>query len=475
MASNQTAVDLQPTHGDAKFPRGRIFDAFLSPRRLLFSGICLRVVTFLFLSPENVDGHWLVVSFIAQQGRIPHSGELGQAYHPPLYYCLAAPLYRWSGSFKVVQLLSLVLSILSLIALYRLIYYSGLVHSPSWQRYCFLLAGFLPQFVMYTLFVSNDTLAIFLGCCLARCIVQFVRQPDGKSLATLMLVEALGLLTKATFLAYLPVLFLLVFHVLHRTGRSAMRALAVTIAIFVTTAALTSYKEIDNYRQYHCAFVSNIDFQPDWAIRQEQTYQGMSSFVDFNFLHLIFSPTYSAYSESAYPLMLYGTFWYQHVPECNFVGYSHRPFTWIASATYLLAFVPTLVFLAGLFALAEKFALSANSFHDANPTHQQTLSTYALLGLFLGNLGIMVAALAKYHVWSIMQGRLLFPSFFPMLATFAAAEESVERTQRGRRALEIVMLLLTSLFLAYLCGEMALQVVLRFLPAIKPYLRALAA
>jgi hypothetical protein len=74
-----------------------------------------------------------------------------------------------------------------------------------------------------------------------------------------------------------------------------------------------------------------------------------------------------------------------------------------------------------------------------------------------------------------MQGRLLFPSFFPMLATFAAAEESVERTQRGRRALEIVMLLLTSLFLAYLCGEMALQVVLRFLPAIKPYLRALAA
>ncbi|HEV2728921.1 MAG TPA: hypothetical protein VGV15_02720, partial [Terriglobales bacterium] len=445
-----------------------------APRVVLSLGIVLRLVTFIFLDPKNVDGHWLVVAFIAQQGRLPHSGELGQAYHPPLYYCLAAPIYRWSGSFKAVQLLSLMLSILSLLVLYKLVCGSGLIRSSSAQLYCLLLVCFLPQFVLYTLFVSNDTLTIFLGCCLAWCITEFCHSPNYKAIATLMLVGISGLLTKATFLAYLPVLFLLISFIMFKSGWTVMRSLATAVVILTALVATTSYKEIDNYRQYRRPFISNIDFHPDWAVRQELTYRGLSSYLDFNFLHLLSSPSYSPSTESAYPLMLYATFWYQHVPESNFVGSAHRPFTWIAFAIYILALFPSIVFLTGTWSLLKRFSGWLRGFSPANPVNRQDLARYAILGMLAGNLGIMLSALAKYHVWSIMQGRLLFPSIFAILIAFSVGTEEVEHIMAGAAALKSCMFALCILFVGYLLSEIGLQFVFRFMPEFKEYLRTIA-
>ena len=318
-----------------------------SGRVLLGMGIALRLLTFAFLKPENVDGHSLVVSFIAQNGRLPHSGELGQAYHPPLYYWLAAPIYRLSGSFKGVQVFSLLLSILTLLVFYRLTYRSGLIRGRAARLYCFALVCFLPQFVLYGLFVSNDTLSVFLGCSAVWCIAEFVSSPNAGKLAILALIGILGLLTKATFMAYLPVLCCLVLFVSMKAGRSATRSLAMALGFALVVAAAASYKEIDNYHQYGHAFISNIDFHPDWAIRQQQTYQGTLSYINFDFPRLLSSPSFSLSTERSYPLMLYATFWYQHVPECSFIGSSHRPFTFLAGAIYVLALVPTVVFFAG--------------------------------------------------------------------------------------------------------------------------------
>lgn len=445
------------------------------PQLLLATGVALRLVTFVFLDPENVDGHWLVVSFIAQQGRLPHSGELGQAYHPPLYYLLAAPIYRLSGSFKVVQVLSLMLSILTLLVLYRLIWHSGLIQGSSARLYCFALCCFLPQFVLYGLFVSNDSLTIFLGCCTVWCIAEFVRSPGRAQFGLLALTAALGLFTKATFLAYLPVLCLVVFVMFRKNGHSLIRSSAVAFAFALVLVALTSYKEIDNYRQYGHAFISNIDFHPDWAVRQEKTYAGPSSFVNFNLSRLLSSPSYSPSTGSAYPLMLYATFWYQHVPESSFIGSSHRPFTFLAVAIYIAALIPTAVFLIGLGGLTMSAPALAHNFSLNNSIDGRKLTLYAAVGLLAGNLGIMLAALAKYHVCSIMQGRLLFPSFFGLLAVVAAGIEQVERTRWATRLLRVSMSALCVLFISYLSGEIALTSVLRFLPESKEYLHSIAA
>ena len=227
-----------------------------------------------------------------------------------------------------------------------------LIRNEAAQRYSFLLACFLPQFILYGLFVSNDTLTIFLGCALAWAVIDFSRHPSVAGNVAIGSVAALGLLTKATFLAYIPALFFLLYFSWRWSGRSRSASLSIACTTVLLLLAVSSYKELDNYRQYHHAFVSNIDFWPDWAIRQRATYRGLSSFLDFNFLHLLRSPSYSSATETAYPLMLYGTFWYQHVPECNFIGSVHWPFRWIGAVTYLIAAVPSVVFAIGIWRLS---------------------------------------------------------------------------------------------------------------------------
>jgi hypothetical protein len=197
--------------------------------------------------------------------------------------------------------------------------------------------------------------------------------------------------------------------------------------------------------------------------------------VDFNFSRLLFSPSFSPSTESAYPLMLYGTFWYQHVPECNFIGASHRPFTFLAIATYVFALVPTAVFAAGFGLLLRRAPGLLRRFRLDNQNDCQGLTKYAVAGLLIANLGIMLAALVKYHVWSIMQGRLLFPSMFGILVVFSTGVELTERTKWGDWLLKISMAALCILFLAYLFGEIGIQVIFRFMPGVKEYLKTVAA
>jgi 4-amino-4-deoxy-L-arabinose transferase-like glycosyltransferase len=466
-----STAEMQMTGASCGPNTTNFWAGFYSRRLLLAFGIGLRILTFAFLAPENVDGHGLVVSYIAQHGAIPHSGELGQAYHPPLYYCLVSPIYRLTQSFKAVQLFSLLLSVLTLLVLYALIYHSKLIRSEAAERYSFLLACFLPQFILYGLFVSNDTLTIFLGCALAWAVVDFSRHPSVASNVALGSVAALGLLTKATFLAYIPALFCLLYFSWLWSGRSRSASISIACATVLLLLAVSSYKEIDNYRQYRHAFVSNIDFWPDWAIRQKATYRGLSSFFDFNFLHLLRSPSYSSATETAYPLMLYGTFWYQHVPECNFIGSVHWPFTWIGAVTYLIAAVPSIVFAIGIWTLMKQ--APGHFFHryQSCGSERHALAIYALAGLLVGNLAIMLMALAKYHVWSIMQGRLLFPSFFALLAIFSIGLQQAETNRAGASIMRICMSSLSTLFLIYLFGEIGFQVISHRLPGLKEHLK----
>ena len=127
----------------------------------------------------------------------------------PLYYLLAAPIYAATGNVKWVQLLSLLFSVLTLLVIYRLLYVDKLLPDGRACPYAFLMACFLPQFVLFGLYVSNDTLAIFLGAIVVLQVVRFVATSTIWQAVLLALLVSLGLLTKATFLAFLPALFVL--------------------------------------------------------------------------------------------------------------------------------------------------------------------------------------------------------------------------------------------------------------------------
>lgn len=436
----------------------------LSPRRLgagrtlLVLGIVLRIAVFWFLDPINNDrGHAAVVEYIAEHHAIPSATENAESYQPPLYYLLAAPLYAATGSLKAAQSLSLVFSILTLLVFFRLSYVEKLLPDEAAAGYCFALACFLPQFVMFGLYVSNDTLAILLGALLVWQTVRFVAKPGAREAALLALVVSLGLLTKAMFLAFLPVLFVLVGLVLLRRGQPAAKACAAALALCVLAAGLGSWRYVQNYRETGDPFVSNLDAQFKWVIAQQRSYRGISSFLDVNLLKLLASPSVTPLTEGSYPLLLYGTFWFQHIPESNFEVSATAPYDYLGSVIYLLALVPSAVFLFGLFLLAQSLPRFLARCDLSQPDDQRTLVALAAVAFLFGNVALLVAVTLKSHVWSVMQGRLLFPSFAGLLLPFGIGLSTLAASRRASLLVNAALIALAVCFYLFYASEISSQ------------------
>ncbi len=319
------------------------------------------------------------------------------------------------------------------------------------------MACFLPQFVMFGLYISNDSLAILIGAIVVLQVVRFVAAPTIWQAVLLAVLVSIGLLTKATFLAFLPVLFVLLAFVLLRRGYSARKAFAAALALSMLAGALGSWRFVESYREAGNPFVSNLDSGHPWVIAQQSTYRGAISFFDVNLWKLLRSPSASPQTQGAYPLLLYGTFWYQHIPESNFFGSSSAPFYYFGSVIYVLALAPSLVFVFGLFLLAKRlprFVIACDLSHQQD---QRLLVGFVAVLFLLGNLALIVAVTLKYHVWTLMQGRLLFPSFCGLLVPFGVGVDALADKGAASMALKVAMVALVACFCLYFASEISNQ------------------
>jgi len=431
-------------------------------RTLLALGIALRILVFALLSPLNNDpGHFDVVRYIARHWALPAAALNTQSYQPPLYYLLAAPLYAATGSLKWVQALSLALSILTLFVIYRLLYTDKLLADERPRRYAFLLACFLPQFVMFGLYVSNDALAVFMGALIVAQVARFAAKPTLGPAVLLAVLVGMGLLTKATFLALLPVLFVLVAFVLLRRGHPARKAFAAALALSFLAAGLGSWTFVRNYRQVKNPFFSNLDQGYPWVAAQQRSYRGAITFFDVNLWKLLASPAVSTKTEGAYPLLLYGTFWYQHIPESNFTGDRRALFNYLGSVIFVLALVPTLAFFVGLFLLLRRLPRFLATCDLSQPEDRRLLVALVAVSFLFGNLALIIAVALKYHVWTLMQGRLLFPSFCGLLVPFGigvgafAGDDPARPDPPSRALLQAAMVALVVCFGLYFSSEIS--------------------
>jgi hypothetical protein len=407
---------------------------------ILIAAILIRIVTFIFLSPTNNDDHAAVVKYLVKYGRFPTLWDTLQAQHPPLYYLLCVPLWKWTESDRGMQLLSLVCSIATLIVLYHFIYNTPLIENTRAKLYAFLIVCFLPQFVMFNLYVSNDTLTILLGSLAILQAWRYIRSRSVRDLVLLSILIIIGLYTKLIFLAYLPVFAAVVFVV---EGRSR-RALLVAAAFFTLTLAAGSYKLIDNYIRFRQPVATGLDLRFNYPnIRAHaRTYRGIWSYIDINIFKLIPDPVLSDATSGSLPCVLYGTFWYQYIPESNFIGNRSRPSMYIGSAIYLVALLPTLVFILG-------WALSLKPPKLEGVPLANAMNAWLIL--FTGLM--FLPAEIQYHIWSQAQARFLFPAMASCAAVFGPGVDIAERSPILRRALAVCMWLLVALFLFYFGTE----------------------
>jgi 4-amino-4-deoxy-L-arabinose transferase-like glycosyltransferase len=405
----------------------------------------------------NNDNHLLVIDYVARYWIPAHSDQFNQAYHPPLYYFLVAPLLRLGGV-TAVHGLSLIFSIATLLLIARLLRQLPWIHEKI-RPWCLALAAFQPQFVLFSLFVSNDTLAIFLAILIFYQSWRLQLSPSLANCFSLGICLGLGLLTKAVFMVFVIPLILFIWLLGHRGTLPSSQLLARLASFLLTAGLLGCYKYVENFILFGNPTVSNLDFW-NWTSEQQPTWLGISSLLDFNLLKLVRDPVISASTVHSYPLMIYGSFWYSLIPESTFRSNLVSPLNRLGSMIYLAALCPTLLMLVGATRIGMR-ALAIGARTEAQKSvHTRDRFDYEgiLLLTFLLNFLLIVAVGWRSDVWSVFQGRLLFPSFFPLLLAFNGGMEWAESSRPRSNVIRCLMAVLIVLFLVYVIVEIWLAI-----------------
>ncbi|MEZ4905103.1 MAG: glycosyltransferase family 39 protein [Spirosomataceae bacterium] len=395
--------------------------SFFEERRslstLLWIGIAFRVILYFFISPYGADAHGEVINFIATKHRLPHTRDMFCAMHPPLYYLLAQPFYAFDTLYdlKITQLLSVILSCINLYVLY-LLTKRHFSHTLT-RNVSFLLAIFLHSYVTFSLYVTNDSLSFLIGSCCFWLLSRYFQSPSLSWERGLALALGLGLLTKGTFLAFVPVVFVAIGITLWYL-KISYKQIVIRLALFtLITLTVGGYKFAENWYYEGRPVVHNMDIFP---LNDQKVYINPKSFYGFNLKRLMKSPVIyqgDAKLLHVYPIIMYSTFWYKFADlENDFDLGIKTPFKYIGSLIYLVAIIPSLLILVGLVVLIAQtieFLLRIKSFNLSD--FKENIEKTTWLGLLLMSIALVLAAGFKYDAWSCFHGRLFSQAFFSLL------------------------------------------------------------
>lgn len=422
---------------------------------LLGLGILIRLIVFAHIGYLNNDNHLEVVEHVARNWLPARADQFNQGYHPPLYYFIAAFFYS-IGRAAAVHFFSLMLSVATL-ALIALFLRQLPWISAKLCNWAVALAALHPQFVLFGLFISNDTLAIFLGALLCYQCRRLQSAPSIAHHSLLGLYLGLGLLTKAVFLAFVLPLCLFVW--LNGRERAVAHAQIVLrlLIVAVTATVLGSYKYVEQFVLFGNPLISNLDLE-DWVKYQRPTWIGISSLLDFNLVKLVMHPVVSSHTVHSYPLMTYASFWYAYIPESTFTSNLFQPLNRLGSAIYLLALAPTVLIISSIAVSAQAFFLLIvrGQTIEETQSRQRVILEGTLVFALVLNLFLILAIGWRHDAWSVFQGRLLFSAYFTILLALIRGLELVPPLRSWQLLFRLALGVLLALFLAYFVVEVIL-------------------
>ena len=403
------------------------FSKETSLNKILWLGIILRVLVFIVMNPQGADAHYEVLDFIIKNHRLPRTNELFLACHPPLYYLTSLPFYV-IGGLKMVEFYGLITSCLNLWLMSKLVKMT--IKDVEIRNLSFLLATFLGTYLIYSLFVSNDTLSVLMGTWFFYNLIKYLRDQTLKNVVILSLSAGLALLTKSTFIPFIPVVLLIIFLVNFRKPFWKMTSTMILCGAIIGFSG--TYKFVENYRwQQHKIFVHNLDIFP--LASNAIFYIGPQSYYNINIFTLIKDPNLSSRNPSIHsaPLLIYGTFWYKHQYfENNLTFGNYSGFRYIGSIFFILGILPTMLIIIGLALLIRQgFMLLFFTWRQQYGTiiFWEKIFRATCLILLLGSFAIMFTGLIKYNDWAFMHTRLLAHVFYPIVLLLATGLSFIKR------------------------------------------------
>ncbi|MCS7310318.1 MAG: glycosyltransferase family 39 protein [Armatimonadota bacterium] len=356
-----------------------------------------------FHTPDE-GAHLAYVRYVAEEGKLPrfegYAGVGYEAHQPPLYYLLAAQIWKVGEWLPVpparaVRMLSTLLGVLLVLTTYRL----ARTLLPEMPAVAAVSAGaiaFLPMHVALCSAVNNDSLTnLLFALVLLEFALLYTQTKPSRWIALRMgLWAGLAGWTKVTSLLLLPTIVVGWLLVPRRSGIHLWRGMLVSVGL--ATALILPWG-IRNLQLYDDPLLLKA-FEQTFAVtaRAEQFLQRGTSLTEY--LQLVAGWTYRSF------WFAYGT------PQTAASGLPN----FLPERVYLLLGGVHLLSLAG-------FALAL--WRERDLLGEATYRWYALAGvLTLLVVGAFVRFILTYFQ---TQGRYLYPALVPLQLTLALGWRSL--------------------------------------------------
>ena len=283
-------------------------------------GVLMRFLLFVYNLPENsYDNHLETISYYAQHQQRPSPTACWQCYQPPLYYVVAAVVYRSAlrvnistyRAWKAVQGINTVLSWATL-ALIILLIRRCFPDHPLLTLVLAAVAAALPRDIYASAIISNDYLLVFLTTCSVWVYLLHVARPATGSLVGLCFLAAACALTKQHGLLVLLLPGSLLFRYALKQSPFQARALSQpSVLLCLLLLGLGVSDMLWKYQQTQILLVSNQHFFP---ITEPQL-PGSIRLLDlhsFRLPALLRHPALSEATSASYWTVLFANTWFDY-------------------------------------------------------------------------------------------------------------------------------------------------------------------
>jgi hypothetical protein len=303
-------------------------------------GIVLRLTLWWVNPPNNTfDDHLEPIAYYLNEHRRPAPGVCWECYQPPLYYLLAAGLYRaffaWQHSYyvawKAVQAINTLLSAATLVLIGQLIR-RGFNQQRLVALLLLAIAAVLPRDLYAASMITNDYLLVFLT---TACIWAYLRFSNSQRIADLVGVcglAAAAALTKQHGLILLIMPGSILLCQLLRSRKQSMNY-RVMLAIFLPCLAI-GIGLSDEWWKYHLThqvLVSNQSFF-DYANAQAPGSIERTDFHSLQIRALYAHPLLSKNTWSSFWTVLFAGTWFDY--EYRFTSIKLPSLQLVAGALY---------------------------------------------------------------------------------------------------------------------------------------------
>lgn len=387
---------------------------------LIFNGFI-----YLFLNPFNYDGTQMyseIERIHNSDNSISNLLHSQQTLHPPLYFSLASLFYSTEDP-RTTQIFSFICYSLTLILFLLLIKRFSFLTTRD-KVILLLFFGLLPELVIQSKFISNDTLAILFGGLLFYFVWNYSYKPNIKNGILISIITALGLLTKASFVMFLPGVIFALFYTPFKKIIFSKKQIIYLIIIFILCISIGSVKYLENLKKNDNPFTGSKEYYSGFEDRYKLGFNSNNSIQT----DLIIAKNMV--------IQIYRDFWF---PSLEINPLLKENFSKVGNSILALSIIPTLLIIFGAILVIKNLRKSMLPL--------EKFELFSLINIMCIVFGTLFAAF-WFDNRPFLQARYLLPSIFGIMIIMKKGLES----SNNKEIVEYFLVILMTLFFIYLTG-----------------------